>query len=180
MEVLMFTLRAATAADAEALATLWHSGWYDGHAGHVPAALYDHRHLDDFRVRVPARLSTTTVAVDGPAVLGFLTVHDDELEQVYVAAPARGGGVAAALLRRGEEMIGARYDRAWLAVAAGNARARRFYAREGWRDAGALDYAAEIRTGRLPVACRRYEKDLRPAPDRGPKAVSRGAATISG
>jgi RimJ/RimL family protein N-acetyltransferase len=36
------------------------------------------------------------------------------------------------LLDRGEEIVRATYDRAWLAVVAGNARARRFYERAGW------------------------------------------------
>ena len=57
-------------------------------------------------------------------------------------------------------MIGHRFDRAWLAVAAGNARARRFYERSGWRDAGAFDYAAEIAGGTIAVPCRRYERRL--------------------
>jgi hypothetical protein len=53
--------------------------------------------------------------------------------------------------------IATRFAAGWLAVVAGNARARRFYERNGWRDAGAIDYAAEIRGGTLPVPCRRYE-----------------------
>ena len=80
---------------------------------------------------MPARLATTTVAVDGPVVVGFVTVVDDEVEQLYVAPGARGGDVAAALLDHGEALVSMRYDSAWLAVVAGNARARRFYARRG-------------------------------------------------
>ncbi len=152
------TLRAASACDVEDIAALWHSGWIDGHLGHTPEALRPHRGLIHFRQRVPSRLETTTVATIESRVIGFVTLHDDELEQIYVAASARGGGVAAALLRHGEETIAARFDRAWLAVAVGNARARRFYAREGWTDAAALDYAAEIEDGTMTVPCRRYEK----------------------
>jgi GNAT superfamily N-acetyltransferase len=160
------TLRAASAGDAEDIAVLWHSGWIDGHLGHVPEAFHPHRRLDDFRQRVPGRLGRTTVATIDSRVVGFVTLHDDELEQIYVAAPARGGQVAATLLRHAEQALAARYDRAWLAVADGNARARRFYARQGWTDAAAIDYEAEIPGGTLTVACRRYEKrlaDLQPA-----------------
>ena len=158
------TLRAASAGDVEDIAGLWHSGWIDGHLGHVPESFHPHRRLDDFRERVPSRIARTTVATIDSRVVGFVTLHDDELEQIYVAAPARGGGVADALLRHAEQAIAARYDRAWLAVAVGNARARRFYARQGWTDAAAIDYEAEIAGGTLTVACRRYEKRLADQP----------------
>ena len=154
------TLRPATPDDIEALAALWHRAWRDGHLGHVPEALLPHRQLEDFRRRVPARIPLTTVATMASGVVGFVTVHDDEVEQVYVAQEARGGGVADALLRHAERAIAARFDTAWLAVVSGNARARRFYERNGWRDAGGFDYAAEIAGGTLPVPSRRYEKPV--------------------
>jgi ribosomal protein S18 acetylase RimI-like enzyme len=69
--------------------------------------------------------------------------------------------VAAALLAEGERRIAARFDRAWLAVAVGNTRARRFYARQGWRDAGEIAYGAEIADGTMTVPSRRYEKRVR-------------------
>lgn len=58
-------------------------------------------------------------------------------------------------------MIARRFDTAWLSVAVGNARARRFYERSGWTDAAPIDYRAEIAGGTLPVPCRRYEKRVR-------------------
>jgi GNAT superfamily N-acetyltransferase len=155
------TLRPATSADLEAIADVWHRGWQDGHLGHVPDALLPHREIVHFRERVPPRIPTTTVATIGSTVVGFVTVHDDEAEQVYVAASARGGGVANVLLRHAEQVIAERFDTAWLAVVAGNARARRFYERNGWRDAGGFDYGAEIRGGEVLVPCRRYEKRVR-------------------
>jgi len=158
----VIAMRPATAADVDAIARIWHAGWRDGHLGHVPDELHAHRGLDAFVARVPPRLATTTVAeVDGGGeIVGFITVIGAELEQLYVAAHARGSGVAAALLERAEQQIGERFEVAWLAVASGNARARRFYERRGWHDAGALDYAAEIAGGTLAVACRRYERKL--------------------
>ena len=153
-------LRAAMPGDLEAIARIWHQGWFDGHLGHVPDALLPYRRLADFRLRVPGRIEATTVATEDSRVVGFLTVHDDEVEQVYVAESARGGGAAGALLEEGERRIAARYDEAWLAVVAGNARACRFYARNGWRDAGGIEYPAEAGRGHVPVAARRYEKRL--------------------
>jgi ribosomal protein S18 acetylase RimI-like enzyme len=157
-------LRPATLDDVETIATLWYDGWRDGHLGHVPEALHPHRTLPGFRRRVPSRVPLTTVAIVEGRIAGFVTVHDDEVEQVYVARAARGGGVAPALLQHAEQVIAGRYDVAWLAVAEGNARARRFYERSGWRDAGGFEYAAEIVNGTLSVPCRRYEKRLERRP----------------
>jgi GNAT superfamily N-acetyltransferase len=154
-------LRPATDDDVEAIATVWHRGWQDGHLGHVPDALLPHRQILHFRERVPPRIPTTTVATIGAAIVGFVTVHEDEAEQVYVAASARGGSVANALLAHAEKVIAERFDTAWLAVVAGNARARRFYERNGWHDARGFDYGAEIRGGTISVPCRRYEKRVR-------------------
>ena len=154
------TLRAATTDDIEAIATLWHRSWQDGHLGNVPESLLPHRRPEAFHARVPSRVPRTTVAIVAASVVGFVTVHDDEVEQLYVAAPARGTGVANALLRHAERSIAARFDVAWLAVAPGNARARRFYERGGWHDAAGFDYATEIEGGTMPVPCRGYEKRL--------------------
>ena len=139
---------------------MWHAGWRDGHLGHVPSALLPHRTLRHFRERVPPRLQATTVATIGSAIVGFVVVQDDEIEQVYVAEGTRGSGVAEALLARGERIVAERHDRAWLAVVAGNARARRFYQRNGWCDTGPIDYPAETASGPLAVPCRRYEKPV--------------------
>jgi GNAT superfamily N-acetyltransferase len=151
-------LRPATSADAEAIADVWHEGWRDGHLGHVPKALEPHRSLEHFRERVPPRIPHTTVATLDGVVAGFVTVHGDEVEQLFVARRARGTGLADALLRHAERVIAQRHEVAWLAVVAGNARARRFYERNGWSDAGGFDYQAEIVGGHLPVPSRRYEK----------------------
>ena len=155
------SLRAATAEDVEAVAGVWHRGWADGHAGHVPDGLAAHRTLEHFRALVPSRIPLTTVAADDRGIVGFVTVHEDEVEQVYVDAAARGSGTAALLLDRGEQVVGTSYDRAWLAVVAGNARARRCYERRGWADTGPFDYSAETDEGRFTVPVLRYEKALR-------------------
>jgi GNAT superfamily N-acetyltransferase len=159
-QALPLALRAATPDDVEAIAIVWHRGWRDGHLGNVPGSLLPHRQLVHFRERVPPRIPRTTVAAIAGSVVGFVTVHDDEVEQLYVAEHARGGGTAPALLQHAEQVIAAGFDRAWLAVVAGNARARRFYARQGWSDAGAFDYAAEISGETVLVKSHRYEKRL--------------------
>jgi ribosomal protein S18 acetylase RimI-like enzyme len=155
-------LRQATEQDAEAVAAIWYGGWADGHLGNVPEVLLAHRDLDSFRRRTPERIAGTTVAVIDGDVVAFVTVIDDEIEQVYVASAARGTGVAAALMVRGEEVIAGRFDEAWLAVVEGNGRARRFYEKQGWRDGGSRAYEAQIDGGTVTIPVRRYTKRVRP------------------
>lgn len=152
-------LRPARSEDAAAVAAIWHEGWGDGHLGQVPEALVAARSRESFEERALARVGDTTVALVEDEVAGFVMVVDDEVEQVYVDRAHRGGGVAPALLAEAERQVAAAgHPRAWLAVAPGNDRARRFYARHGWVDAGGFTYEAEVAGGRFPVPCRRYEK----------------------
>ncbi|SNT61643.1 Ribosomal protein S18 acetylase RimI [Asanoa hainanensis] len=153
------TLRPAREADIEALTEIWHRGWADGHLGNVPDALVAVRTPDTFRSRTADGLPHTTVALVGESIAGFVKVVDEEVEQVYVSATHRGSGVAGVLLGEAERQVAAEgYAEAWLAVAAGNARARRFYERSGWSDAGLFDYLASTADGPIPVPCHRYVK----------------------
>jgi GNAT superfamily N-acetyltransferase len=112
-------------------------------------------------VRAGERVGDTTVAVVEGAVAGFVMVVGDEVEQLYVAAEHRGAGVAGALLACAERLgREAGHGRVWLAVVTGNARARRFYEREGWVDEGAFDYPAAGPDGPVPVPCHQYVKDV--------------------
>lgn len=155
------TTRPAGADDVEVLARIWHDGWVDGHLGHTPDALLAHRTRDSFVPRTRERIPATWVAeVDG-AVVGFVVVVGDEVEQVYVDATARGTGVAALLLRRAEQLVrDGGHRTAWLAVATGNERARRFYARQGWTEGASFAYPAETDSGPIEVPCLRYDLDL--------------------
>ncbi|MER5509170.1 GNAT family N-acetyltransferase [Streptomyces sp. NPDC002766] len=157
-------LRPAAPADVPALAAIWRTGWRDGHLGHVPDELVAVRTPESFAARAAERVADTVVATRGGAVVGFVVVVGDEVEQLYVAAEHRGAGVAGALLARAEEVVRRRgHRRAWLAVVAGNARARRFYERQGWADEGPFDYAAEGPDGPVTVPCHRYTKGLLPS-----------------
>lgn len=163
----MTLIRPATAADMGPVADLWHQGWHDGHAGHVPDALTAVRTLGAFHERTPARVGDTTVAVgDAGELLGFVMVAGDEVEQVFVAPGARGTEVAGQLLDEAERQVhAAGHEEAWLAVVAGNARARRFYEKRGWRDTGDLPYEVVADGQRFVSPCRRYAK--RHEPSRG-------------
>jgi ribosomal protein S18 acetylase RimI-like enzyme len=154
------TLRPAQPNDAGSVAAVWESGWPDGHRGHVPIELERHRTRSGFVRLAQRRVHQATLAVDQGLVVGFVIVIGDELEQLYVAVSSRGGGVADRLIAHAEEAIAKDYSICWLAVASGNARARRFYERSGCSDSGPLDYSAEIDSGHITVPTRRYQKQL--------------------
>jgi DNA/RNA-binding domain of Phe-tRNA-synthetase-like protein/GNAT superfamily N-acetyltransferase len=152
-------LRRAVPGDAGAVAEIWCLGWRDGHEGLVPQELVEIRTDESFRARAADRIPDTTVATVGGEVAGFVMVVDDEVEQVYVSAAHRGTGVSGVLMAEAERQVSANgHGKAWLAVVAGNGRARAFYERAGWRDEGAFEYAAATERGPVAVPCRRYTK----------------------
>jgi ribosomal protein S18 acetylase RimI-like enzyme len=158
-------LRRGRAEDAAAIAEIWRLGWRDAHLGIVPPELTDSRSDESFRTRAERRAAEATVAVFDGAVAGFVMVAGDEVEQVYVAAQYRGTGVGRALVRAAERRVAeGGHTTAWLAVAAGNARARAFYERSGWRDEGAFDYEAATEDGPVAVRCHRYAKEVEAGP----------------
>jgi putative acetyltransferase len=153
------TLRPATPADAAAVAHLWHRGWHDAHAGHVPDGLTAARTLAAFGERSAAAVGVTTVAVVDGEVAGFVMVVGDEVEQLFVDAAHRGTGLAGTLLDEAERQVAAAgHEVAWLAVVTGNARARRFYERRGWADEGDLPYEVVAGSETFISPCRRYTK----------------------
>jgi GNAT superfamily N-acetyltransferase len=154
-------IRRAQPDDSPAIAQIWHLGWRDGHLGRVPAALAAARRAESFRTRAAQRVEDATVAVVGGEIAGFVMVVGDEVEQVYVSGDHRGSGVADVLLDEAERQIGdAGHATAWLAVVPGNMRARRFYQRRGWTDAGPFDYHPAGEHGPIRVPSHRYVKTL--------------------
>ncbi|MGW5361936.1 N-acetyltransferase family protein [Actinopolymorpha pittospori] len=152
-------LRKGKQEDVSPIAEIWHLGWGDGHLGFVPQELVDVRTEESFRARASERVHEATVAVADGAIAGFVIVVDDEVEQVYVSAWHRGTGVADALLKEAERRVRANgHRKGWLAVVAGNARARAFYGRSGWHDEGPFEYAATAEDGPITVPCHRYTK----------------------
>ena len=150
-------MRPARPADTATIAEIWETGWRDGHLGNVPELLVAARTPESFRTRAAECLPKATVAEIDGEVAGFVMVGRDEVEQVYVAAPHRGGEVAPLLLAEAERLVAAHgHDEAWLAVVVGNARARRFYERRGWADAGDLPYEVAAGGTTYVSPCRRY------------------------
>lgn len=167
-------LRPAVPEDMTVVADIWHRAWHVAHSGHVPDGLTAGRTLEAFHERTPSRVADTTVAEVGGQVVGFTMVDGDELEQLFVDPDQHGAGIAAPLLAAGEQRIrAAGHDMAWLAVVVGNARARRFYEKHGWSDAGDLPYEVTALGERFVSPCRRYEKPLSTAGTSDPSAPPR-------
>lgn len=154
-------LRKGRSEDALEIAEIWHLGWRDGHLGFVPPEVAQIRTAESFRRRASDRAAEMTLAIADGAIAGFVLVVDDEVEQVFVAASHRGTGVADALIREGERQVRANgHSQAWLAVVAGNARARAFYERRGWHNEGPFEYRGYAETGTIEVPSLRYVKQL--------------------
>jgi GNAT superfamily N-acetyltransferase len=121
------TLRQARPENARTIAEIWHLGWRDCHLGFVSQELIEARHEDSFRRRAAERVNDTTLAVVKGKIAEFVMVVDNEVEQDYDLALHRGEGVADMLMEDAERRIkDGGYMSAWLAVVAGNKRARRF------------------------------------------------------
>jgi GNAT superfamily N-acetyltransferase len=156
-------IRNADPAEVDRLAQLWHDVWHETHAPLVPAALVGLRTLAGFRDRLRAALPDVFVAGTPGAPAGFYVLKGDELCHLFVSPPARGSGLAAALLADAEARLAVRgVTTAWLICTVGNQRAARFYEKNSWQLAGTEDHPAETTAGPFPLRQWRYEKVLTP------------------
>jgi GNAT superfamily N-acetyltransferase len=152
-------VRPAEEIDLDHLTIVWHDGWRDAHAQIVPPELTRLRTMDSFRDRLRAALPNVRVVGPLGAPFGFCIVREDELYQLFVAAPSRGSGAAAALIDDAEARLSERgVKTAWLACAIGNDRAARFYEKRGWLRTGVMVNLAESPNGPFPLETWRYEK----------------------
>lgn len=154
-------VRPAVEIELDQLAQVWFDGWHEAHARIVPPELTRVRTLPSFRERLQAALPHTRTVGALREPLGFCVVKNDEVYQLFVSKPARGTGVAAALLADAEARLRANgVSTGWLACAIGNDRAARFYEKSGWRRAGTVLNLAETSAGAFALDVWRYEKRL--------------------
>jgi GNAT superfamily N-acetyltransferase len=143
----MTELRAAEPADALAAARMHIRSWQSAYRG-----LIDQDYLDSLEPqtwstrytfgRVGIQVPFTTLAVDGPQILGLVTTglsRDDDLPDcgevlaLYVDPDCMRTGVGSLLIAAGRKRLsGLGVTRASLWVLDGNIAARRFYERDGW------------------------------------------------
>lgn len=172
------TVRTAEIDDAEAMGVAHVAAWQGAYRGIIPDSFLDAldpvQRAAEWRTVIgrnptPTEGRRLVVELDGD-VVGLALVwscrHDDsppglgELILINLAPPAWGTGAGTALLAECESSLAdCGYDEAVLWVATENARARRFYERQGWHADGAtrteeIDGAA--------VAETRYRRLLQP------------------
>lgn len=155
-------VRPAEAADIPRLARIWYDGWQDAHADILPDELKRVRTLESFERRLREALAQTRVIGPQGAPVGLCMMKGEELNQLYLAAEARGTGAAQALIADAEARLAATgAPLIWLACAIGNDRAARFYEKCGWRNAGVRTIQLDMPDGSLfPLDIWRFEKEL--------------------
>lgn len=163
-------MRTAVEADAEAWADLHVAAWRAAYAAVMDpeylAGLEPARTLDRRRaaLREPGDVTHLAAELDG-RVVGMAGIGPareggarSELYAINVHPDAWGTGVGTALLEAAVEGLrGLGHPEAYLYVVRENARARRFYAREGWRPDG-FEKSEEI--GGAVVTEVRYRRAL--------------------
>jgi putative acetyltransferase len=127
------SLRRYTSADEDAAIELWRRTWQQ-HYPHIDFS----RRVDWWRARWRDELvpvAAITVAEADGQLVGFVTVDPNSgyLDQIVVAPEAWGSDVANALMTEAQRIAPSGLE---LKVNADNARAIRFYERQGFADAG--------------------------------------------
>ncbi len=162
LDLARFAVRAATIADADAIARVHAASWRTSYRGILPDHLLD-------RIDVGQRAASRRAILRDGAGLHLVahdTTHHDivgfcdagpsrrpgpwqgEIYAIYLAHHAKRHGLGAAMLERALAWFGARGDRAMVIwVLENNAHARRFYEAQGGRLASRLD----TRVGGHPV-----------------------------
>lgn len=152
-------VRPAAVDDADAIGAVHVRAWQAAYRGHMSDEHLDGLSIDQRRANWRAGLSAgaddrAVLVVEDPTdghVCGFAVVgdartdhgaaapDDGELWAINLEPEAWGRGLGGVLLAGAEQALVARgCARAHLWVLEGNARARRFYEREGWRPDGAV------------------------------------------
>ena len=150
-------VREAKPEDAEAFVRAHEVSW-DASIGEIVGARlgelapFESR-VENFRAGVKAAAEDADgwVAEDGGEIVGIATRVGNELRDLYVIPSAWGTGVATELMATALEGVA---GEAVLWVGEDNARARRFYEREGWAADG------EIRASALGPTELRYRRTL--------------------
>ncbi len=94
-------------ADMDELARVWHAAWHDGHADYVPTKMLAIRDLGYFQRTLPEFTDKCRVVGPVGAPVGLCVVIDNRIDRLFIAAPARGKGLARVLIHDAEARIAA-------------------------------------------------------------------------
>jgi RimJ/RimL family protein N-acetyltransferase len=144
-------VRAARPDDAEAMARVH---WLSSNAAYGRDDAFERR-LAQARRLFDDEGTRPFLAEDGDEVVGVLTLGDEELYAIYVHPEHWGSGVGQELLDRAHRELAATCEVATLTCLVTNARARRFYERNGWELGETL---VEPHFGGEPTDVCRYRK----------------------
>jgi GNAT superfamily N-acetyltransferase len=164
-------IRAAVPEDACDVARVQVRSWQWAYRGLIAQSYLDSLEPETWAGRytfgrVGIGLPFTQVAVDGSTICGLATTglcRDDdlpnfgELMAIYVDPAHVGTGIGRVLIATARERLSAVSTQAALWVLDGNARARRFYERDGW----SFDGTRRTRMyGNVPVQEVRYRRTI--------------------
>ena len=156
-----YRLRSARTDDGKAMAAMWHDAWHDAHDDLVDPVWRRARDRGNFLSRIGGIIPNATVAERDGLILGYSSIREDEMHQLFVASGARGTGLATDLIRDAEQRLQENgVDRAWLFCVKGNSRAFRFYERMGWHETSEDFQSLEVGGTEYRVTVFRMEKDL--------------------
>jgi GNAT superfamily N-acetyltransferase len=144
-------VRVATPADAEAMARVH---WLSSNAAYGRNDPFERRLRSSQRLFEEPGVRPFLAEEDGE-VLGVLTVGASELYAIYVDPARWGSGVGQALLDVAHAELAETCEVAHLTWLVGNARARRFYERNGWEPGEQL---TEVHFGGEPTEVVRYRR----------------------
>ena len=171
-----YTIRLALAGDADGVAELWHSCYFDqgGTEKLEPSFCEERRNLAAFKLRVQAMVDAGQiwVAVDADGAPGGFTQwigpgkeneRRGEIGQFFLEPRARGTGLAKELLETAEhQLVAEGSEVAFLFCLPGNHRAERFYAFHGFVDHGQVEHSVDLTRGRrAPLTLTLFEKVLK-------------------
>lgn len=162
----MLDIRLAEISDHAKIIQLWHRGWHEAHTDLVPQDVLPFRTEAHFAMWLREAQDVFYVATRDTELLGFISVKGAEIVKLYLGSHARGTGAAQALLAFAEKLLRDNgVAKAELLCTAGNTRAERFYAREGWRLSDTFEadlWMPKTVAGTFKVPTHRFEKNLTP------------------
>ena len=133
----MIELRRATADDADAAAAVFTASRNDA-GDAIPPSVHTPEQDLRFVREVLIGERETWLAVEGSQVLGLLALHDDFVDQLYIASTAQRSGIGARLIDLAKSQ---RPDGLQLWVFASNRPAQAFYVKHGFVEAERTDGA---------------------------------------